>query len=138
LCTGTGASTGATTLASLGTCTISAGYLAAGNRLEVHFDVEHSGTAGGFSIELHWGGTTVLHRDLAAGDVLGTARADVAIAASGARLSHQSWGTVLALGAGVGTAADDYTVGITIDIQAKVATTGDTVTLKNYTVVRYP
>jgi hypothetical protein len=138
LCTGTGASTGTTTFASLGTCTISAGYLAAGNRLEVHFDVEHGGTAGGYSVELHWGGTTVLHRDLAAGDVLGTARADVAIAASGARLSHQSWGTLLAFGAGVGSAIDDYTVGITIDIQAKVATTGDTVTLKNYTVVRYP
>ena len=87
---------------------------------------------------MHWGTTTFLHRDAAVGDALATARADIALKATGAQLSHQSWGTVLAFGAGVGTASDDYfTNGITIDFQARAAS-GDTVTLRNFTVVRMP
>jgi hypothetical protein len=115
----------------------SRGFLAAGDRVEVHFDLEHGGSTGGFSFELHWGGTTVLHRDAAPADMLATARADAALSASAAQLSHQSWGTVLAFGAGVGAAADDFTAGVIVDFQAKVAQAGENVTLKNYTVVRY-
>ena len=48
-------------------------------------------------LRVHWGGTTVLHRDAAPADVIATVRADVALGASGAQLSHQSWGTALAL-----------------------------------------
>ena len=87
---------------------------------------------------MRWGTTTVLHRDAVAGDTLSTGRADAALKVSGAQLSHQSWGTVLAFNAGVGTAADDYFAnGLTIDFQARSAS-GDTVTLRNYTVVRIP
>ena len=58
--------------------------------------------------------------------------------AAGAQFSHQSWGTVLTFNAGVGTAADDYfTDGIMIDFQANAAA-GDTVTLRNFAVVRIP
>jgi hypothetical protein len=138
LCAGTGTATGSATMASVGTCIIPGGYLAAGDRIEIRFDLEHSGSAGGFSFELHWGGSTVLHRDAAAADVLARVRADAALAAGGAQLSHQSWGTVLAFGAGVGSAADDFTAGLTLDFQALVSQAGDTVTLKNYTVVRLP
>src|SRR5204862_7603807 len=100
--------------------------------------LEHTGAAGGFSFELHWGATTVLHRDAAASDLLATVRADAALASGGARLSHQSWGTVLAFGAGVGASADDFTAGVALAFQAKVAQAADSVTLKGYTVVRFP
>jgi hypothetical protein len=138
ICAGTGSSSNSTTLTSIGACTIPAQYLAAGDRVEVRFDVDHSGTAGGFSIELHWGGSTVLHRDAAAGDALATIRADAAMRSSGSQLTHQSWGTVLPFTAGIGTASDDFTAGITVDFQAKVAQQADTVALRNYTVVRFP
>ena len=69
--------------------------------------------------------------------MLATVRADAALAASGAQLSHQSWGTALTFTAGVGSAADDYTAAVTIDFQARVLQAGESVTLKNYTVVRY-
>jgi hypothetical protein len=138
LCSGLGASTTSATLASVASCVIPGGFLAAGDRLEVRFDFDHQGSAGGYSFEVHWGGTTILHRDPAAGDALTTGRADIGLKVGGAQLSHQSWGTALPFAAGVGTAADDYfTNGITVDFQARAAS-GDTVTLRSFAVVRVP
>jgi hypothetical protein len=138
ICAGTGSSTNSATLTTIGSCSIPAQYLLAGDRVEVHFDVDHGGTAGGFSVELHWGGTTVLHRDGVSGDALATFRGHAAMRDTGSQLSFQSWGSVLPFAAGVGTAPDDYAAGVTVDIQAKVAQAADTVMLRNYTVVRFP
>lgn len=138
LCSGLGAATNSSTLFSIGTCTIAAGFLTAGDRVEIRFDLDHTGTAGGFTFEVHWGATTVLSRNAAAADAQVTGRADVALTSAGAQLSHQSWGTSLALAAGVGKSTDDYTAGITVDFQAKTVQSGETVTLKNFTVLRFP
>ena len=56
LCSGAGATINSATLTSLGACTIPAGLLSQGDRVEIRFDYSHGGTAGGFSIETHWGG----------------------------------------------------------------------------------
>ncbi len=138
LCSGTGAATVSTTLASLGTCAIAGGVLIAGDRVEIRFDIEHQGAAGGFSFEVRWGSTVILHRDGAASDILATGRADAAIIASGARVSVQAWGTALPFAATVAAANDTYSNGITIDFQAKVANSADTMMLRNYSVVRVP
>jgi len=138
LCSGTGASTKATSLASVGTCTVAAGVLAAGDRIEIRFDLEHTGAASGFSFELRWGGTPVGHRDASSSDVLASGRADAGLVASGARLSAQSWGTALPFTAVVASAPDAYTGGLTIDFQAKVGNAADLVSLTNFTVVRIP
>jgi hypothetical protein len=138
LCSGTGAATNATSLASVGTCSIAAGALAAGDRVEIRFDYEHTGAASGFSFELHWGATVVGHRDASSSDVLASGRADAGLVTTGAQLSAQTWGTVLPFTAAVGSAPDGYTGGLTIDFQAKVANAADQVSLRNYTVVRIP
>jgi hypothetical protein len=44
----------------------------------------------------------------------------------------------LPFAAGVASAADSWIGGLTIDFQAKMAQAGDTVTLRNYSVVRLP
>ncbi len=138
LCSGLGAATNTTTLASIGSCNIPAGFLTAGDRVEIRFDLEHVGSAGGFSFEVHWGGTTVVARNASPVDAQAAGRADVALTAEGAQLSHQSWGTSLAFGAGVGKSTDDYTAGLAVDFQAKIVQPGETVNLKNFTVVRLP
>jgi hypothetical protein len=138
LCSGLGGATAASALASVGTCNIPAAFLAAGDRVEIRFDLEHQGSAGGFTFEVHWGGTTVLSRNASAIDVLASGRADAALTTQGAQLSYQSWGTSLAFAAGVGKAADDFAAGIAVDFQAKTAQGGDTVALRNFTVVRLP
>jgi hypothetical protein len=138
LCSGLGAATNSSTLASVGTCTIPASLLAAGDRVEIRFDLDHAGAVGGFSFEVHWGATTVLSRNASPVDAQATGRADAALTAAGAQLSHQSWGTALAFAAGVGTATDAYTAGITVDFQASTALPVEMVTLRNFTVVRFP
>jgi hypothetical protein len=138
LCSGTGTATSSTSLTSIGGCAIPAGLLAPGDRVEIRFDFAHQGTASGFSFEINWGATTILQRDAGAGDSLVTGRANAAILAAGAELDSQSWGTVLPFSASVASAADSYTSGLTIDFQGMLAQTGDTLTLANYTVVRYP
>jgi hypothetical protein len=138
LCTGTGSGNNTINLASLGSCTIPAGILLPGDRVEIHVDLDHQGAAGGFAMEIHWGATTLLHRDAAASDVQVTARAEAAIVTTGALLSAQSWGTVLPFGAAVASSADAYANGLTIDFPGKVIQAGETVTLRNYTVVRLP
>jgi len=138
LCSGTGASTVATTLGSLGTCSIPAGVLLPGDRVDVRFDLAHQGTASGFSFEVHWGSTVVAHRDAATLDTFVTGRADAGILTSGSQLSFQTWGAVLPFTAGVASAGDAYATGLTIDFQGKLASAGDTLTLANYTVVRLP
>ena len=138
LCSGLGAATNSSTLASVGTCNIPAALLAPGDRVEIRFDLDHSGSAGGFSFEVHWGATTVLGRNASAVDAQATGRAEAALMAAGAQLSHQSWGTSLAFAAGVGKSTDDYTAGVTVDFQANTVQSAETVTLKNFTVVRFP
>jgi hypothetical protein len=138
LCSGLGGAINSGTLASIGTCNIPGGFLLPGDRVEIRFDLEHQGSAGGFTFELHWGASTILSRSAAPGDALATVRAEAALTAQGAQWSHQSWGTVLAFAAGVGTASDNFGSGIAIDFQAKTAQPDETVTLRNFTVIRLP
>lgn len=136
LCSGVGASTVSTSLASVGTCAIPAGLLLPGDRVEVLYDFEHGGSAAGFSFEVRWGSTAAVHRDAAGGDVLATGRVSAGLVTGGARLSAQSWGTALAFAASVASAAGDYAGGLTVDFLGKVENAADTATLRNYTVVR--
>lgn len=138
LCSGTGAATNAAALTSIGTCTIAASLLLPGDRIEVRYDLEHQGSASGFSFEVHWGSTTIGHRDAASSDVSATGRIDIGLTAPGARVSFQSWGTNLPFATGVTTSADDYAGGLIIDFQGRLAQAGDTLTLSNFTVVRFP
>jgi hypothetical protein len=80
----------------------------------------------------------VLTRNASAADAQAAGRADAALTAAGAQLSHQSWGTTLAFAAGLGKSTDDYTAGITVNFQALTALSAETVTLRNFTVVRFP
>jgi hypothetical protein len=139
LCSGMGASGSAPSLTSLGTCSIPAGLLSQGDRLEVRFDYAHSGTAGGFSIEVHWGGTTIVHRDALLTEALLAGRADAGILASSAQLSSETWGgSTLPFSVTAVTAADAFANGITVDFRGLTANGADTLTLTNFTVVRVP
>ena len=138
LCSGLGAATNSSTLASVGTCTIPAGLLSAGDRVEIRFDLDHSGTAGAFTFAVLWGATTVLSRNASAVDAQVAGHADAALTVAGAQLSHQSWGTSLGFAAGLGKSTDAYSAGITVTFQALTALAAETVTLRNFTVTRFP
>jgi len=139
LCSGIGITGSASSLTSLGTCSVPAGLLAQGDRLEIRFDYAHSGTAGGFSIEVHWGATTIVHRDALQTEALLAGRADAGILASSAQLSSQTWGgSTLAFSVTAVAAADAFSNGIIVDFRGLTANGSDTLTLTNFTVVRVP
>ena len=138
LCSGTGASTTGTSMASIGACAIPPGVLLSGDRVEIHYDLAHTGTASGFTFEVDWAATPILNRSGAASDALISGRAEAAVQASGSQLSSQSWGTVLPFSASVTPSSDAYASGITINFLGMLAATGDSLTLANYSVVRIP
>jgi hypothetical protein len=138
LCSGLGATTNGTAPASIGSCNIPAGLLAAGDRLEIRLDLQHQGATSGFTFGVYWGSTGIVSCSGSAADTLVAVRADAAILTAGAQMSYQSWGNSLAFAAGVASAADAYAGGITIDFRGNVGLAGEALTLSGYTVVRLP
>ena len=139
ICSSTGSSSNSNSLTSLGSCTIPANFLRTGDRVDVRFSYSHEGTAQGFTFEIHWGATTILSRAGNDTDSRVAGFAEFGIHLAGAQWNTQSWGSVLALAAGVGNAEESLSAPLVIDLLGKMAsTTTDTITLRNFTVVRYP
>lgn len=139
LCIGNGDSTSATTETSLGQCEIASGLLTTSDRIEIRFDVAHTGAATAFTFALKWGDTTLLSRTGDASETLLTGRGELGIHSSGAQWSTQNWGDVATFAASVGTTSDTGAAGVVIDfLGTMAATTTDTVTLRQFTVLRYP
>jgi hypothetical protein len=138
LCSGPGISTGQITSTLLGTCAIAAGILKPGDRLEIHFDLAHHGTAGTSAVKLQWGATTIARMAAGAGEALLTGRVEAGLLANGAQTSWQMWGSVTPFSTGVGTAADSFANGLTIAFLGTVAQAGDILTLTQFSVVRVP
>jgi len=138
LCAGVGTSSAVTAYSTIANCAIAPGALQPGDRVELRFDCSHEGTATGFALEVMWGDTTVFQRNAAANDALVSGRADAALHSTGAQMSTQSWGTALGFAASVASAQDSYSNGLNLQFFGKMnAQTGETVTLRNYTVLRY-
>jgi len=139
LCSGIGAATSSSTLSSLGTCTIPAGTLRAGDRVKIGFDFSHEGSLTGFTFAANWGNTVLVKRAGAVGDAFVSGWAEAGANAAACQMSVQSWGTLMGLAAGVANAYDSLSYPIVVAFQGQMsATTTDTVTLRNFSVVRYP
>ena len=138
LCIGNGATTSSTTATSLAQCVIPADTLVPGDRVEARFDMAHTGTAVGFTVDLKWGTTTLLTRATSATETMFTGRSDVGIYSAGAQFGAQYWGSTSAFAARVGSSTDNGTAGVTIDFLCRMASaTTNSVTLRNYIVLRY-
>lgn len=137
ICSAAGTTATTTALTTLGGCDIPATGLNPGDRIEVRFTFAHTGNTQGFNLQINWGNTTLLGRTAAAQDVAVAGTSEAAVTATGALLSVQSWGTVLPFVPALINAPLQAGLGVTF----KGAMTGvgpDTVTLTNYTVLRYP
>jgi hypothetical protein len=139
LCSTTGAATASTTMTLLASCTIPAGFLKAGDRVDVRFDYSHEGSAVGFSFEVGWGATALVSRSAAAAETAAGGRADLGIHSAGAQWRVESWGATTAFAASAGSAADSLASPLTVSfLGAMAGATSETVTLRNLSVVRYP
>jgi len=139
VCSSSGASTSATVSTQLGSCTIPGGLLSTGDRIDVEFHYGHSGTATAFTGELRWGTATVLSRSSVNTETALAGRLSFAILGTGQSFDAQSWGNSLAPATAVGLATPDSTQNLTISLRGQTAAaTADVVTLRNFTVIRYP
>ena len=139
LCAGMGASTSSTSTTALATCTIPAGTVQPGDRVKVSFDYSHEGSLTGFTFTVNWGNTVLARRGANVGDAFMSGWAEAGANTSACQLSAQSWGTQSGFAASVLNAYDSLSYNLVISFQGQMAaTTTDTVTLRNFTVVRYP
>jgi hypothetical protein len=139
VCSSVGSANSTTTLNSLGTCTLPAGLLGTGDRIEVQFHFDHTGTATAFTGEVRWGGTTLLSRSGASGDGALRGRATVGVYSGGQSWDVQSWSTIAAQTAQAGSSAENTAASVTISLYGAMAgATADSVVLRNFSVVRYP
>ena len=139
VCSSGGSSTAATSLMQLGSCTIPAGLLGAGDRIEIQFQYAHSGTATGFTSEIHWGGTTVISRVAASSETGLSGRVTVGLYAGAQAWDVESWGGSSALAAGLGGASENIAQNLTISFHGQMSgSTTDSVILRTFTVIRYP
>jgi len=130
LCSGAGSTTALPGRAELGRCTIPAGRLSAGDRVEIRFEYSHHGTSA-FTADVQWGNTIVVSRNGSASDSIFTGHADAAVSQAGAAISAQSWGTASTLASGALLATDAWSSPIDIIFAGNTA-------LAAFTVLRYP
>ena len=139
ICSSAGIGTSATTSTSLGSCTIPAGLLSTGDRIEVQFHYRHTGTTTAFTGELRWGATSILLRTSVAAELALTGRLTFGIATGAQPWNAESWGNSFALANSVGSAGENSALNLTVSFRGQMAaTTSDILTLSNFTVVRYP
>jgi hypothetical protein len=139
VCSSTGSGTTGTALVELGSCTIAAGLVGAGDRIEIHFQYGHTGTATGFTGAVQIGGATVVSRTGAASESLLVGHTSVGTYGGGQAWDTQTWGIALSLAANAGTAGEDTSQGLRVSLKGQMGgTTSDSVVLRNFTVIRYP
>ncbi len=140
VCSSTGSGTASMTILQLASCTLPAGLLGTGDRLEVDYHYTHMGSALGFTGQVQVAGTTVAERAAAASESLLVGRSSFAFHAGGQTWETSSWGSsTLAFASSAGTAIIDPTQAVTISFQGQMSGSGtDTVTISNFTVIRYP
>jgi hypothetical protein len=139
ICSSAGQGTRSMTATVLGTCNIPSGTLASGDRVEIRFDYSHEGTASAFTAQVAWGASTLVTRSGSSADIVIAGRADAIATISGTQWSGSSWGSVTAFAVSAGITSDNFAGPLTVTFSGQMNAAGtDTVTLRNYAVIRYP
>ncbi len=139
LCSNTGSTTSSTTDVSLGSCVIPAGTLAAGDRVELFFSFTHTGSGAAPAFEVRWGATALVSRSATSSETRCVGRASVGLYQDGGEWEVQSWGATLSVSSSSGTLSHDYQSPLTVDILGRLdSATTDTLTLRNFSVIRFP
>jgi hypothetical protein len=139
VCSSTGSATSGTALIELGSCTIPAGLLGAGDRLEVQFQYGHTGTATGFTGAVQMGGATVARRAAGAAEGLLAGHTSFGIYQGAQVWDTQTWGIGLSMTASAGTAGENTAQAVRVSLRGQMSgATSDAVFLRNFTVIRYP
>ncbi len=144
LCSVGGGSTSSTTNVVIGSCSIPQTFFDSGDRIEISLNFEHADSASAFITEIFIGPTSVFNRQFAATDTLVFVKGSGGYYPTGVAFGTHSFGTA---GSSPGSAMAGLSGNVTITpttatqitFRARLATaSSDVVTLRNYTVVRFP
>lgn len=140
VCSSTGSSTFSATLTQLGSCTLPAGLLGNGDRLEIEYQYNHTGSTAGFTGQVEVGGSVVvINRSAASTESLFSGRTSFGLYSGGQTWDTLSWGgSTLAFASAAGSSAINPALATTISFQGLTSSTADTLVLRNFTVIRYP
>lgn len=139
VCSSVGLTTSSTSATPLATCTLPAGLLGAGDRIEVRYLYSHTGTSMGFTPQVAWAGTPVVSRTASSADATFSGTLDFGITSSVEPWSGSSFGSVSSFVTAAGSASANITQSITISFLGQMAaSSGDSITLSNFAVIRYP
>lgn len=139
LCGSVGSSTGNTAATSLGSCTIPAGLLQPGDRLEVKFDYLHTGNSRGFTAQIAVNQATALTKSFSADQTAVGGSLSGGIYSGGMQWSAQTLDSSAAPASQVGIVSLNLTGSIQLDFRGSLSQSGaDSVALQNFTVIRYP
>lgn len=137
VCNGVGGSTTSTVQVELGSCTIPAGVLSTGDRVDVRAELAHSGTTGTFASVVKWGSTTIGSASGASGDSRLSLTGSVAVDSTGSLATMQVLkGTPVVQ---LTTATDAINAAVRLSFSGLAAGgPSDSLSLRNFTVLRYP
>ena len=144
LCSVGGGQTSSTTATSIGTCSIPGFFFDSGDRIEIALNLEHAGSASAFTVDIFVGAASVFSRSFAATDTLAFVRSSGGYYPTGSAFGTYSFGTA---GGSAGSAFAGLsgnvslvpTTAAVISFRARLNTaSADTVTLRNFSVIRYP
>lgn len=139
VCSGVGGVTSSTSLTQLGTCTVPAGVLGSGDRIEVRFQMAHTGTESGFSGEVRIGSATVVARSASSSESRLTGQTDFSVFGTNQLWDSQTHGTTLSLSTTTGSAVEDTSQAVTVSFRGQLtSSSADSLALRNFTVIRYP
>ena len=126
-------------ITTIGSCSIPAGLLQAGDRIEVRYHALHTGSTRAITVQLAWGNTVLVSQTAASAEALLTAHADVTLSAAITVWSAQSWGSTLSTASTAGQFATIVQQASTLNINAQLQSSGtDILSLQQLTVIRYP
>jgi hypothetical protein len=138
ICNSTGLET--TTNARLGSCFIPEFYFDAGDRIEIHFNYEHEGSASDWNFGVVFGPGLLISKNVDKAETIVTGKSDGALFGGGIVWGTQSYGSsVYNFTVNTGKAAAIPTAAFLVEFYGALLTPGvDKVKLLNFTVIRYP
>ena len=138
VCSAVGMSTSSASSTSLGSCTLPAGLLSSGDRIEVQYLFSHTGTTTGFTPQVSFGGTPVFRGRHPRRIRLSRGRWISPLIRPRSRGAGRT-GVVRSFRAGLGSTEREHGAQRDHRFQGQMsASTSDTVGLSGFTVVRYP
>ena len=144
LCSVGGGPASSTSNTVVGSCSLPVQLFDSGDRIEISLNFEHTGTASGFITEIFVGSTSVFTRSFTNTDTLSFVKGSGGYFPTGLSFATYSFGTA---GSSPGSAFSGLSSNVTltptsavqISFRARLnAASSDVVTLRNYTVIRYP